>query len=304
MNIQFFITLQLLIFFALSLSSSTTYAGNSKLFREYIGAESAAVRLSDVPINPGVEFHFILAFAIDYTTGGKPSPTDGKFNVFWETNHLSPRDISAIKLHHGNVKVAISLGGDTVTKHQKAYFAPTSTASWLKNAVSSLTAVIEEYNADGIDIDYEHFKSTPEEFAECIGELVTQLKKSGAISFASIAPFEDDGGEVAGNYRALWRKYGGVIDYVNFQFYAYEKLSVAEFVGRFEEQSSKYDGGQLLASFVNKGGGGLGPGDGFFDACRELKGKGKLGGIFVWCADESAQFGFRNEKKSQDLLVK
>lgn len=109
---------------------------------------------------------------------------------------------------------------------------------------------------------------------------------------------------MAGNYRALWRKYGGVIDYVNFQFYAYEKLSVSEFVERFEEQSSKYEGGQILASFVNKGGGGLGPGDGFFDACRELKGKGNLGGIFVWCADESAQFGFRNEKKSQDLLLK
>nr|GMD15793.1 chitinase 2-like [Ipomoea batatas] len=300
------ITLQLLIFIALSLSSFTTtnVAGNSKLFREYIGAESAAVRLSDVPINPGLDFHFILAFAIDYTTGGNPSPTGGNFNVLWETKHLSPADIAAIKSHHSNVKVAISLGGDTVTKRQKAYFAPTSTATWLKNAVSSLTAIIKKYNADGIDIDYEHFKSTPEEFTECIGELVTRLKKSGAISFASIAPFDDDGGEVAGNYRALWRKYGGVIDYVNFQFYAYEKLSVSEFVERFEEQSSKYDGGQILASFVNKGGGGLGPGDGFFDACRELKGKGNLGGIFVWCADESAQFGFRNEKKSQDLLVK
>lgn len=278
-------------------------AANSKLFRDYIGAESAAVRLSDVPINPGVEFHFILAFAIDYTTGGNPSPTDGKFNVFWETNHLSPADIAAIKSRHSNVKVAISLGGDTVTKHKKAYFAPKSTSSWLQNAVSSLTAMIKEYNVDGIDIDYEHFRSTPEQFAECIGELVTRLKKSGAISFASIAPFED-GGEVAGNYGALWKKYGGVIDYVNFQFYAYEKLSVAEFVERFQEQSSKYEGGQLLASFENKNGGGLSPGNGFFEACGELKSKGNLGGIFVWCADESAQFGFKNEKTSQDLLAK
>nr|GMD14176.1 chitinase 2-like [Ipomoea batatas] len=258
------ITLQLLIFIALSLSSfTTTNAGNSKLFREYIGAESAAVRLSDVPINPGVEFHFILAFAIDYT-GRNPSPTNGNFNVFWETKHLSPADIAAIKSHHANVKVAISLGGDTVTKRQKAYFAPTSTATWLKNAVSSLTAIIKKYNADGIDIDYEHFKSTPEEFTECIGELITELKKSGAISFASIAPFE------------IRRR---------------DRLRELPIL-------------RILASFVNKGGGGLGPGDGFFDACRELKGKGNLGGIFVWCADESAQFGFRNEKKSQDLLVK
>lgn len=65
-------------------------AANSKLFREYIGAETGTIRLSEVPVNPEVEFHFILAFAIDYTTSNNPSPTDGKFNVCWETNHLSP----------------------------------------------------------------------------------------------------------------------------------------------------------------------------------------------------------------------
>ena len=36
----------------------------------------------------------------------------------------------------------------------------------------------------------------------------------------------------------------------------------------------------------------LKPDDGFFEACSELKEQGILGGIFVWCADESTKQGF------------
>ncbi|CAK9139630.1 unnamed protein product [Ilex paraguariensis] len=280
---------------------STCNAANSNLFREYIGAESASVKLSDVPINSQVEFHFILAFAIDYTTNNNhPSPTNGEFNVFWETNHLGPAKIASIKDHHANVKVGVSLGGDSVGK-DKAFFAPKSINSWVKIAVSSLTSMIKHYNLDGIDIDYEHFKSNPEIFAECIGQLITELKKSGTISFASIAPYDD--GVVQNHYLALWRKYGNVIDYVNFQFYAYDKIGVSQFVSHFNEQASNYGGGQILAGFESGGGGGLGPDNGFFQACQELQGKGKLGGIFVWSADESTKSGFKYEKASQDLLA-
>ena len=52
------------------------------------------VKLSDVPINLAVEVHFILSFAIDYTTGsGSPSPTNGKFNIFWDTGSLTPQAV-------------------------------------------------------------------------------------------------------------------------------------------------------------------------------------------------------------------
>ncbi|PPS01385.1 hypothetical protein GOBAR_AA19285 [Gossypium barbadense] len=252
----------------LSLLFLTCNASNSKLFREYIGAESNSMKLSDVPINSKVEFHFILAFAIDYTDEKHPSPTNGKFNVFWETNHLGPGQIGSFKGSNSNVKIAVSLGGDS-------------------------------YHIDGIDIDYEHFKASPEMFAECIGQLITILKKSGTISFASIAPYE----EINSHYLALWRKYGHVIDYVNFQFYAYDKLSVSHFISNFKKQASNYEGGQLLASFESGGGGGLKPANGFFEACNELKDQGKLGGIFIWCAEESKNKGFQYEKKSQDLLA-
>ncbi|KAL4589160.1 hypothetical protein LXL04_002064 [Taraxacum kok-saghyz] len=291
--------------FVLSLISSCS-AANSNLFREYIGAESDSVKLSDVPISPKVEVHFILAFAIDYTSNNHPTPTNGKFNAFWETKNLGPSEIASIKAKNSNVRVAVSLGGDSFA-HDKSnvYFSPKSINSWVENAVSSLTSMIKEYNLDGIDIDYEHFRSSDDvtTFVECVGRLITILKKRKVIKFASIAPYEDNG-PVQSHYLALWRKYGHVIDYVNFQFYAYDKLSVSQFVSHFnDQQGSSYRGSQLLASFISKGNLGLPANKGFFEACKELKKQGKLGGIFVWCADESKEVGFKYEKAAQALLA-
>ncbi|KAK9075794.1 hypothetical protein SSX86_004123 [Deinandra increscens subsp. villosa] len=212
---------------------SARVAASSNLFRTYIGAESNTVKLSDVPINSKLEVHFILSFAIDYISDIRPSPTNGKFNVFWQTNHLGPSEIAAIKAKNPNVKLAVSLGGDSIGNNkEKVYFSPKSINSWVQNAVSSLTSMIKHYNLDGIDIDYEHFRSNEKTFVECIGQVITILKKQQTIKFASIAPYEDDG-PVQSHYMALWKKYGHVIDYVNFQFYAYDRLSVSQFVNRF-----------------------------------------------------------------------
>ncbi|KAK8967109.1 hypothetical protein KSP40_PGU000260 [Platanthera guangdongensis] len=224
-----------------SLSSS---AASSDLFREYIGGEFKGVKFSDVPINPGVEFHFILSFAIDYPADGSSS-TESNFNVFWDTYNLSPAQVAAIKQSNSNVRVALSLGGDSVG-----------------NGLSH-----------------------------------------GFISFASIAPF--DGDQVQKHYFALWNKYGSSIDYVNFQFYAYDSsTTVSQFLGYFENQSSNYRGGKLLASFsTDSSSDGLSPVKGFFNACRTLKMQGKLSGIFVWSADDSLKNSFSYERTSQNLLA-
>ncbi|KAB2038524.1 hypothetical protein ES319_D03G151200v1 [Gossypium barbadense] len=258
---------------------------NSDLFREYIGAEFNNVKFTDVPIDSNVEFHFILSFAIDYdSTSGSHSPTNRKFNVFWDSDNLSPSQVSSIKSTHSNVKVALSIGGDSVGDSY-AYFDPSSVDSWVSNAVSSLTNIIQEYHMDGIDIDYEHFNADPDTFTECIGKLVKTLKDNGVISFASIAPFDDD-------------------DTVNFQFYAYDQgTTVSQFISYFNTQSSNYNGGKVLASFISDGSGGLTPKNGFFTACSRLKSENKLHGIFVWSADDSKRNGFRYEKQSQALLA-
>ncbi|XP_031401164.1 chitinase 1-like [Punica granatum] len=163
------------------------------------------------------------------------------------------------------------------------------------------TSIIQHYNLDGIDIDYEHFKADPETFAECIGQLISTLKNNGVIQFASIAPFADD--DVQSHYLALWRKYGHIIDYVNFQFYAYDQgTTVSQFLNYFDKQASNYDSGKVLVSFISDGSGGLSPENGFFTACSKLKSEGKLNGIFIWSADDSKANGFQYEKQSQAML--
>lgn len=48
-----------------------------------------------------------------------------------------------------------------------------SVDTWSSNTVSSLKDIIEEYNLDGIDINYKHFSSDPHTFSKCIGQLRT-----------------------------------------------------------------------------------------------------------------------------------
>ncbi|KAG1358632.1 Chitinase 2 [Cocos nucifera] len=279
-------------------------AENSNLFREYIGAQDKGVKFTDVPINPNVQFHFILAFAIDYTTSTPYSPTNGQFNVFWDTVNLTPSAVASIKQSHSNVKVAVSLAGYSVAgSTTPATFLPTSIDSWVDNAVSSLTSIIRQYHLDGIDIDYENFDSSADAdtFAECIGRLITTLKNNGVIQFASIAPYVEP---LRTYYKALWAKYSNVIDYVNFQFYGYpNSTTVSQFLGYYDTASSDYEGGKVLTSLMSDGTSGLTAENGFFDACKTLQDQGRLFGIFIWSADSSKAEGFPYEEEAQALLA-
>ncbi|KAJ3702758.1 hypothetical protein LUZ61_006463 [Rhynchospora tenuis] len=279
-------------------------SANSNLFAEYIGAQGRGVKFSDVPISSAVEFHFICSFAIDYSVATTPpTPTNGEFGIFWDTENLSPDAASAIKQDNSNVKVALSLGGATVNGSD-VYFNATSVDSWVNNAVSSLTTIIQEYNLDGIDIDYEKFtdENDTDTFTECIGQLITTLKDNGVISFASIAPFADP--PVQSMYQALWQRYSSVIDYANFQFYGFDdNTTVDQYVEYFDEQVSNYPGGNILASFMTDNTTGLISADTGLSACEELKSQDKLFGIFIWSADDSLHEGFTYEIQSQALLA-
>ncbi|KAI3413055.1 Glyco_hydro_18 domain-containing protein [Psidium guajava] len=222
----FTIQLVLLLFLfappaSLSLSSPSPDAVSS-LFREYIGALFKGVRFSDVPIRPGVEFHFILSFAIDYDASSSPSPTNGRFNIFWDTNNLTPAQ-SATATPSTSHPPTPTPGSPTLSPHSLRSLSSTT-----------LTASTSTTRAS---------KPTPDTFAECIGRLISTLKSRGVISFASIAPFADS--TVQNHYLALWRRYGHLIDYVNFQFYAYDAgTSVSQFISYFNEQSQNYGEGR------------------------------------------------------------
>nr|3SIM_A Chain A, Protein, Family 18 Chitinase [Crocus vernus]3SIM_B Chain B, Protein, Family 18 Chitinase [Crocus vernus] len=273
------------------------------LFVEYIGYPLfSGVKFSDVPINPHItKFQFVLSFAVDYTASSPHTSTNGKFNVFWDSSILGPDQISAIKSSHPNVRVAVSLGGASVGSNT-VQFQAASVDSWVSNAVTSLTRIIQRYNLDGIDIDYEHFQNTDKNtFAECIGRLITTLKKNGVISFASISPFPS----VDEYYLALFNEYKNAINHINYQFKAYDSsTSVDKFLGYYNNAASKYKGGNVLISFsTGPHPGGLPVDKGFFDAATSLKNKGKLHGIAVWTADTSKSSDFRYEEEAQAFLV-
>jgi hypothetical protein len=224
---------------------------NGYLFREYIGAQFTGVPFADVPVNPGLSFNFILSFAIDYTPVAQqatPTPTNGLFSAFWDTDNLSRAAVAAVKAAHPNVSVMVAMGGDSVQDVVKAVFTPRSIDTWVANAVASLSALIADYGLDGVDVDYEHFGVGVETFVECIGRLLTQLKAKHPNITTSIAPFERD--DVQEYYQALWSKYSVVIDYVNFQFYGYgDNTNVDYYVTFYDEQQANYPGGKVLASF-------------------------------------------------------
>ncbi|KAK8971400.1 hypothetical protein KSP40_PGU005389 [Platanthera guangdongensis] len=78
---------------------------SSDLFRSYIGAEFEDVKFSDVPINPSVEFHFILSFAIDYNADDSSS-THEDLGFVWhgggghERRGHEPRFVNGVVVNH------------------------------------------------------------------------------------------------------------------------------------------------------------------------------------------------------------
>nr|AGT16159.1 chitinase [Saccharum hybrid cultivar R570]AWA44757.1 Chitinase [Saccharum officinarum] len=282
---------------------------NGYLFREYIGAQFTGVQFTDVPINAMLSFHFLLSFCIDYTPVDQqptPAPTNGVFSPFWDTDNLSPDAVAAIKAAHPNVAVMAGLGGDSVQDIVKAVFTPTSVDSWVDNAVTSLTGIINTYGLDGVDVDYEHFADGVDvnTFVECIGGLLTQLKQRFPYITTSIAPFEDP--VIQEYYQPLWRNYSDVIDYVNFQFYGYgDNTDVATYVEFYNNQSANYPGGKVLASFMTGNTTGLISPDLGISAAKELQRQNKLPGLFIWSADSSKQssYGFKYETEAQQIIA-
>jgi GH18 family chitinase len=126
-------------------------------------------------------FHYILAFAIDYTlVNQKPTSTNCVFSPFWDTGNLSPSAVAAVKAAHPNVAVMVGIGGDNVQDNTKVVFTPTSIDSCMSNVVMSLTSMVNTYRLDGVDVDWEHFADGTDvnTFVECIGCLPTHLKKN------------------------------------------------------------------------------------------------------------------------------
>ena len=107
-------------------------------------------------------------------------------------------------------------------------------------------------------------------------------------------------------YQPLWRKYSGVIDYVNFQFYGYgANTDVPTYVMFYDNQSVNYPGGKVLASFKTGNVTGLLSPDQGISGAKELQRQNKLPGLFIWSADSSknSSYGFKYETEAQQIIA-
>ncbi|KAK4482107.1 hypothetical protein RD792_011534 [Penstemon davidsonii] len=263
---------------------------------EYIGATGAAVKFDFVPIKQDIDFHFILSFAIDADPSG--TPQNGIFSPYWATT-LTPAAVAATKTRYPNVKALASLSGWSLGKKVLSWYDPPDHNLWITNAFSSLQSLVDTYNLDGIDIDYERFpKHSNESFAYCIGELITYLKNQSVISVATIAPFYS----TVFPYIELYKGYGNVIDYVNYQFYTDKIKTPKAYLKVFGNRTQQFDKDKVLPSYEVNGRGIQG--DAFFDALRLLEDyKFDINGAMIFSADASAENGYYYETKTQDLLL-
>lgn len=267
-----------------------------KVLTDYIGASGGDIAFTDVPLDPAVQYIFPLAFAIDANAAG--ATQNGVFSNYW-SSYLTPASAQAFTQANTNVKISVSLGGatqylgDNVPARNVDWYDPADTTAWVTNAVNSITALASQYSITGIDIDYETFPTGSAKFTACIGGLITALKNAGTISVASIAPFSAP----LAVYTDLYSSYGSVIDYVNYQFYAEGLTTQAAYVSKFNEVTTTFEAGKLLAS-VNVDGSGL-QGSDFIGAVKQLT---TYAGIMIWEADNSKASGFAMEKLAATQL--
>lgn len=268
---------------------------DGKVMMEYIGATGIPITLDDAPIEDDIDFHFILGFAIDSDQSGKPQ--NGKFSPYWAST-LTPSSIADMKASHPKVKVLASLSGWSIGEKVLRWYDPVDPKKWISSAFSSIRSLSKSYHLDGIDIDYEKFRTKNTTFAYCIGELITLLKKQNVISVVTIAPFYS----TVIPYLELFKGYGGIIDFVNYQFYTDKVKTPKGYLESFRFRATQFDKNKLLPSYEVKGRGIQG--DAFFDALSLLERNGfEINGIMIFSADASSSNDYYYEKKSQQYLL-
>lgn len=270
---------------------------SAKVLTDYIGASGGDIAFTDVPLNPNVEYIFPLSFAIDADKDGNTA--NGVFLNYWSSS-LDTASAQSFTQANNNVRISVSLGGATqfVSSSNPSrpvdWYDPPDTNAWIANAVKSIQSLASQYAIKGIDIDYENNLEGSTTFTTCIGPVITQLKDAGTITVASIAPF----GNTRSFYEDLFKNFGNVIDYVNYQFYADGLTTQAEFVSKFNDVATTFDANKLLAS-VSLDGRGL-QGTDFIGAVQQLT---TYAGIMIFDADESKKTGFTIEQQAATQLT-
>ncbi|KAK4255007.1 hypothetical protein QN277_008070 [Acacia crassicarpa] len=192
----------------------------AQIFRQYTYDDSFLKVFVDSKL--ANEYQIALIFARDYDGAGQP--TNGIFQISWDQTKVTPSSILQFRERlprNVSLKVFVSIGDRDVNYR----FRPLDAQSWISNATDSLTAIIREqlYALTlnqiefGLDIFYEHIDDSvqPSGFAQCMGQLIVNLKAAKVITAASISPSASLNEDY---YSLLNQRFLNCIDWVDYQF--------------------------------------------------------------------------------------
>jgi hypothetical protein len=192
---------------------------------------------------------FIIGFASeDYNPSGRGT---GHFHPTWNLDTFSPEKVKKLKEEYPNVRVVISIGGVDPSYP----FNPDDIHVWIATAVKSIKGIIHLFDdndksiIDGIDIHYEAIKSSPEEFSNCIGQVIKKLKNDRLLSIkvVSIAPTQ----ETQSYYQKLYFEHKNNIDFVDYLFTNQRFPTIKDFVTFYENLVALYGRVPVLPGFLN-----------------------------------------------------
>lgn len=289
--------------------SQCSYAAPKGLFPgrmlfDYLGSNGVAITFNDIPITQSDKTWVLgLSFAIDLTSTGQKA--NGIHSVYWNPT-LTKAAAKAWRQAHSNGRIVIAIGGAVYytpsgTEVSVDWYNPTNPTQWLANAVSSLTTIIQDYGADGIDIDIERFPNGNTNFVSLIGQLIQTLKNNGVINIVSVAP----GFDQLALYTQLHNSYGSYIDLVNYQFYGEGLNTCAKYKARYNVVVQSLPVNKVgLSTQVA-----LDPntitGSTFYNCVTQIKNEGRaISGVYLWNADLSKNLNnnFQTEKDVDAIL--
>ncbi|CAH3188118.1 unnamed protein product [Porites evermanni] len=233
--------------------------------------------------------YMLLGFADD------PSQT-GNFEVFsmWVSMGITYDSIASDKAANPGRKYMISIGGSADSGGMFGIAGGMSVSQWVDNADNSISSIVNSYNADGVDIQFEGGTSDPD-FSTAITLLAQRFKARGFL--VSVGPFR--------GYDGTWNDYISLplndVDYVFCQFYAKNLQSVDSVVSDITSAANDLGSWSKLIAGFNSNNRNPNPSTAL-QAVYQLK--SSLKGTFTWSAEDSQSNSppYCIEKNSANIL--
>lgn len=203
-------------------------------------SDDSFLSLEEVSI-PGGQIQVVLAFARDYDAHG--SRTNGNIITYFNKQQINPTLIKELKDKAATpMKFLLSIGS---RKSQFPFYVTRDAVEiWKRNAIDSLTRLIQQYHFDGIDVYYENINASTA-FTDAIGPVIEELRNNGVITMASITPSFS----VNSQYIELYKKHSNYINNVVYQSHLERNVipTVAAFEALFQTLIQSYPKAKLLA---------------------------------------------------------